>query len=286
MTKLALFGCMALVALINGACVSPSPTPAPPTPTPVVTTSPDGKEMVLVPAGEFFMGTSDDELAAFLQAHPDWQAEWLLIEQPQHRVYLNAFYIDRTEVTNAEYQRFVTATGHAPPRHWIDGQVPAGLTDYPVVNVGLRDAQAYADWAGKRIPTEAEWEKAARGTDGRAYPWGNEWNPNRANALDANVLGSAWNGLAPVGSYPAGASPYGALDMAGNAWEWCLDWYAADYYAGSPLRNPQGPADSDYHVVRGGSWFDPPAYARCAFRYGLHPRRTFAIRGFRCVRDL
>ncbi|MBU0494714.1 MAG: formylglycine-generating enzyme family protein [Chloroflexi bacterium] len=279
MTRLKLLGGILLITLMGNTCASPTPpTPTPPTPTPVVTIGPDGKEMVLVPAGEFLMGTSDDELAAFLRVHPDWQAGWLLIEQPQHRVYVDAFAIDRTEVTNAEYLRFVTATGHEPPPHWTDGQVPAGLADYPVVGIHWEDAQAYADWAGKRLPTEAEWEKAARGTDGRAYPWGHEWDPDQAN-----VLGSARNGPAPVGSYPQDASPYGALDMAGNAWEWCLDWYAADYYIGSPLRNPQGPAEGTYHVTRGGSWFDIPEYARCAFRYGLDPRRLVPNQGFRCV---
>jgi iron(II)-dependent oxidoreductase len=257
--------------------------PTSPTPSPVTTIGKDGKEMVLVPAGEFLMGTSDAQIEDFLQTHPDWKREWLGIEQPQHRVYLDAFYIDKTEVTNAEYKRFVEATGHKPPPHWQDGQIPAGQENYPVTHIHQPDdAQAYAAWASKRLPTEAEWEKAARGTDGRIYPWGNDWDPEKAN-----VLGSEWNGPAPVGTYgPAGASPYGALDMAGNVWEWCSDWYAADYYLGSPLRNPQGPSEGRHHVVRGGSWFDPPEYARCAFRYGLYPRRLFTNQGFRCVQEL
>jgi len=244
--------------------------------------------MVLVPAGEFLMGTSDAQVEAFLQAHPDWQPEWLSIEQPQHRVYLDAFYIDKTEVTNAEYKRFVDATGHQPPPHWANGQIPAGQEDYPVTHVHQPDdAWAYARWAGKRLPTEAEWEKAARGGlsssnggGGRLYPWGDTWDPAKANAL-----GSGRDGPAPVGSYPAGASPYGALDMAGNVWEWCADWYAADYYVSSPLRNPQGPSSGTFPVVRGGSWFDSPEYARCAFRYGLYPRRLFTNLGFRCVQE-
>ena len=270
---------------IGGACVAMDQPPTPSAisiPTPVSIIAPDGKEMMLVPAGEFLMGTSDVQLELFLSTHPDWQRNWLSNEQPPHRVFLDAFYMDKTEVTNAEYKRFVDATGHQPPAHWVDGQIPAGQEDYPVVNVHKPDdAAAYAAWIGKRLPTEAEWEKAARGTDGRVYPWGNSWDPTRAN-----VLGSGRDGPAPVGSYPAGASPYGVLDMAGNVWEWCVDYYAADYYIGSPLRNPQGPASGAYSVVRGGSWFDPPEYARCAFRYGLYTRRLFRNQGFRCVRDL
>lgn len=282
---LGIIGLFVAACCFGTACAElnqPSLPPLSPTPSPVVAIGKDGKEMVLVPAGEFLMGSSDLELEVFLRTHPSWKLEWLDIEQPQHRVTLDDFYIDKTEVTNAEYKRFVDATGHPPPRHWENGEIPAGQENYPVVNVHLPDdAQAYAAWAGKRVPTEAEWEKAARGTDGRIYPWGNDWDPEKAN-----VLGSKYNGPAPVGSYPEGASPYGALDMAGNVWEWCSDWYAADYYVSSPLRNPQGPSEGDFRVVRGGSWFDPPEYARCAFRYGLYPRRLFPIRGFRCVQDL
>jgi len=287
MTKFKPLWIAGLIVVVGSAwcaCVTTEQPPPPrPTPSPVTIIGKDGKEMVLVPAGEFLMGTSDAQLEAFLQTHPGWKPEWLSIEQPQHQVFLDAFYIDETEVTNAEYRRFVVASGHETPRHWENGQVPAGQDDYPVVNIRLEDAQAYAAWAGKRLPTEAEWEKAARGTDGRIYPWGDSWDPEKANAL-----GSGRSGPAPVGSYgPASASPYGALDLAGNAWEWCADWYAGDYYVGSPLRNPQGPqaVTGTHPVVRGGSWFDPPEYARCAFRYGLNPRRLLPNQGFRCVQE-
>jgi len=250
-----------------------------------VWTSPtDGKEMVYVPAGEFLMGSpggkGDDD------------------EHPQRSVYLDAFWIDKTEVTVAEYRKFCQATGRAmasaPSREWQD--------DHPVVNVSWYDAVAYAVWAEKRLPTEAEWEKAARGTDGRQYPWGNTWDSGKcANVANSSggprPLGpNVWSlhsaeknpsgGPQPVGSYPSGASPYGALDMAGNVWEWCVDWYGADYYRVAPARNPTGPASGTYWVLRGGSWcYGVPTYFRCAYRLdSCHPDDRYYLNGFRCVR--
>ncbi|MCP9455960.1 MAG: formylglycine-generating enzyme family protein, partial [Nitrospira sp.] len=189
---------------------------------------PDPVPMIIIPAGEFLMGSPEG------QGRPD---EW-----PQRSVYLDAFEIDQVEVTNERYMRFVKATGHRPPPNpYGEGLLQSikGLEQLPVVQTTWYDAVAYCTWAQKRLPTEAEWEKAARGTDGRLYPWGNDPpTPQRAN------FDREWDHertLYPVGSLPDGDSPYGVKDMAGNAREWVADWYDAEYYAQAPDRNPQGP---------------------------------------------
>jgi formylglycine-generating enzyme required for sulfatase activity len=221
----------------------------------------DRAEMVPVPAGEFWMG-SDTEGDAD--------------EKPRHRVYLDAYYIDKHEVTNALYKRFMEAKGQAAPTYWNNGNFN-GATQ-PVVGVSWHDAEAYCKWAGKRLPTEPEWEKAARGTDGRKYPWGDQWDGSKANA--ENKLGKT----ASVGSYPGGASPYGAHDMAGNVWEWVADWYDKDYYKQSPDRNPQGPNSGSSRVLRGGSWDDNPLLLRTAIRLNITPVNRNNYSGFRCAR--
>jgi formylglycine-generating enzyme required for sulfatase activity len=217
---------------------------------------------VTVPAGEFVMGSTD----ADGMARSD--------EKPQHKVYLDAFLIDRTEVTNAMYAKCVDAAN-------CHGSLPtlsAEPENYPVTGVAWSDAQAYCAWAGGRLPTEAEWEKAARGTDGRIYPWGNE--PADAQRGNYNRM---MGGTTPVGAYPQGASPYGALDMTGNVWEWVADWYGDAYYASSPGRNPTGPSSGDDRVLRGGSCFDTEDDARAAARKGNYPLVGYAHYGFRCV---
>jgi hypothetical protein len=188
----------------------------------------NGAEMVLVPAGEFWMGSDD--------GNDD--------EKPRHRVDLDAYYIDRYEITNGLYQRFMEATNRPGPRYWSDSHLNGA--SQPVVGVNWYDAEAYCRWVGKRLPTEAEWEKAARGDDGRTYPWGEQWDSSRANSKE-----SQRNKAAPVGSYPSGVSPYGAYDMAGNVWEWVADWYAKDYYERSPPAEPAGPGD---RTVEGPPW--------------------------------
>jgi len=225
--------------------------------------------MAYIPAGKFTMGGDDGDRD----------------ERPAQEIHVDAFYIDRTEVTNREYQKFIDATGHRVPLaamkvhlpcEWVDGRYPEGRGDHPVVLVSWEDAIAYALWAGKRLPTEAEWEKAARGTDGRKYPWGNEWDPARCNSSHSDTRDTT-----PVGSYPSGASPYGCLDMAGNLQEWCLDIYQKFYYPVMPAFNPQGPEDGVCMVVRDGSWGHRDV--RSANRTRIIPPHRLTTIGFRCA---
>jgi len=239
-------------------------------------------------------------------------------EQPQHSVYLDAYWIDQTEVTNSMFSKFVDDTGYKTQAENVgysyyyknDSSVrvvgaywthPNGLStninnreDYPVVNVSWEDAVAYCKWAGRRLPTEAEWEKAARGTDGRIYPWGNQLSCSRGNfddetTIDAStVLGQpncdGFDRTSPVGSFPEGKSPYGAMDMSGNVWEWVNDWYLKNYYAEDHSNNPQGPSSSEVgRVLRGGSWYTEEKFLRSAFREADHPLYTNDSIGFRCA---
>jgi formylglycine-generating enzyme required for sulfatase activity len=228
---------------------------------------------VLVPAGEFLMGSSDGGSD----------------EKPQRKVYLDAYRMDRTEVTNAMYAQCVAAGACKAPadissrtrsKYYNDPQ----YANYPVLYVSWDAAQAYCKWAGGRLPTEAEWEKAARGTDGRVYPWGNaEPNCDRLNYNSGNR--ACIGDTTPVGAYPQGASPYGALDMAGNVWEWVADWYGESYYASAPARNPPGPGSGQYRVLRGGSWLNDQGDVRAASRSRNGPDDVNHNVGFRCVRS-
>ena len=247
----------------------PTPTLAPPTavPTRERIWEKDSSVMVYVPAGEFLMGSKEDDR----DANND--------EYPQHTIYVSEFWIDKTEVTNEQYGRCVAA-GACWASEYADNKLFGGA-DQPVVGVSWYDAKNYCEWAGKRLPTEAEWEKAARGMDGRKYPWGNSFDGSKGNFSHAD---DGYRFTAPVGSYPEGASPYGALDMAGNVWEWCQDWYDEDYYASSPQHDPQGPSSGDDRVARGGSESGHVSHVRAAdrfFRAGPDYRRISL--GFRCV---
>ena len=252
------------------------------------------KDMVFIPAGEFMMGSTEGEGA--------------FDEHPQHTVYLDAYYINKYEVTNAQFREFVEATGYVTdaerkgsgevwnPREWVtfsllilpgvnwrypntwigkDERNPEGWRknrphpkvwenynfddrmNYPVVQVSWNDAQAYAAWVGKCLPTEAEWEKAARGTDSRKWPWGNVFDLNIGGiTVHANIGSNVPPPVEPlhIGCFPTGISPYGVYNLAGNVQEWVVNWYAPDYYSDSPKNNPKGPETGEFRVIRGGSW--------------------------------
>lgn len=224
----------------------------------------DGAEMVLIPAGWFIMGSPEGE------GNDD--------EHPQRNVYLDAYYIDRYEVTNEQFEKFINATGYQAQGDWWRYYTEE-KEKHPVVYVTWNDADAYARWAGKRLPTEAEWEKAARGTSGRKWPWGSVWDASRCSSEEAGPATTT-----PVGSYPDGASPYGVMDIAGNVWEWCADWYGKNYYQSAVDRNPTGPSSGSRHVLRGGSWFFISSYMRCATRSYFPLNLMDCDTGFRCVR--
>lgn len=204
-----------------------------------------------------------------------------LDEHPERKVDLPAFFIDRYESTNAQYKLFVDATGARPPEDWKDGIYVSGRENYPATFVNWYDADRYCRWLSKRLPTEAEWEKAARGTDGREYPWGGDFDPTKANTGDSDV-----NDLAPVGQFPEGASPFGLMDMSGNAWEWTADWYKP--YPGSTYTSPA--FGEKFKVLRGSSWGGLGHYAiahfyRSAYRFYIQPEGAFPDAGFRCAKD-
>ncbi len=243
-------------------------------------------QLVWVPAGPFLMGTSEEEAK---QAIADgMKQDWVKAEQPQHSVELSEYWIGKYPLTNLEYQAFVKEADHRPPLHWNGNQYPEGKGDHPVVNVSWEDAMAYCTWLSERtgktyrLPTEAEWEKAACGTDGRTYPWGDEFDSDKCNTNEAGISDTT-----PVGKYsPAGDSPYSCADMAGNIWEWCADWFDPGEYhrrAESVLKDPSGPSYGTFHVLRGGSFTYVRRYARCASRLGSDPDLRLAHFGFRVV---
>jgi iron(II)-dependent oxidoreductase len=257
-------------------------------------TGKDGAEMVLIPAGEFQMGTDPDEIPALVQQHEQSGVVALDFENetPRRAVYVDAFYMDIYEVTNAQYKKFMDATGHYPPLYWDDSLYNA--PNQPVVGVFWYEAVAYAKWAGKRLPTEAEWEKAARGgLVGKKYPWGDsEPNGTQCNFADRNTdfklsdksVDDGYEYSAPVGSYPANG--YGLYDMAGNAWEWCTDRYDEEYYVNSPRWDQKGTDSESFLVLRGGSWRHFAFILRAAHSFRHHkldPSWTWLTNGFRCV---
>jgi formylglycine-generating enzyme required for sulfatase activity len=256
--------------------ICPTQEPVPETTT---VSKKDGSVMVQVPAGDFYMGSRDSD-----DANADGD------EKPMHVVHLDDFWIDQYEVTNEQFALFLNEEGNQEEDevNWVNvedegsnivlerGQYRprSGYEDHPVTYVSWYGAQSYCRWAGKRLPTEAEWEKAARGTDGRIYPWGNDYNASKINGKDSGL-----GGTAAVGSFSSGASPYHAEDMAGNVCEWVTDRYQGDYYQAAPDHNPQGAS----RVVRGGSWALPQGLARCASRFGFLPWVRRDDLGFRCA---
>jgi formylglycine-generating enzyme required for sulfatase activity len=236
-------------------------------------------DMFRIPAGEFLMG-SDPNIDKHAQAS----------EQPQHTLYLPDYYMGKTPVTNAQYAYFVQATDHGQPMHWKDGDPPGGKDVHPVVEVSWVDAMAYCNWLSEvtgrpyRLPSEAEWEKVARGTDGRIYPWGNEWDPRRCNSGEGGP-----GDTTPVGAYLRGASPYGLLDMAGNVWEWTLSLWG-DQEQRPDFRYPYEPLDGREsldelnnfrRVLRGGSFNNTDISVRCAYRISNFPNAKGKEMGFR-----
>jgi iron(II)-dependent oxidoreductase len=208
-------------------------------------------------------------------------------ELPQRQVYLDAFMIDRFEVSNVEYLRFVLGTGADWPKFWRENPFPEKAALHPVINVSWYEADAYCRWAGKRLPTEAEWEKAARGVDGRIFPWGNEpagWIKSNI-AHPGSKRGFKYPPLANINRYDNGASPYGVYQMAGNVSEWVSDWFDPEYYRHSHDMNPQGPMTGELKVFRGGSWNEDPEVARSAGRNGGSPDRESYLTGFRCAKS-
>ena len=203
-------------------------------------------------------------------------------EQPVHKVYVDAFFMDINQLSVAQYARFLEDTHHEVPPEWSLMNKP-GHQSRPVANVDWVDAEAYCKWAGKRQPTEAEWEKAARGTDGRTYPWGNA-PPTGSHATSGKEIWSNHAAVTPVGTYEEGKSPYGIYDMAGNVWEWVSDWYDPDYYQTSPSQNPTGPPTGGHKVVRGGSWGSGPKDLRSADREVHVPSFRGYGTGFRCAK--
>ena len=304
-----------LLILLSISCVAPDPTQtvSPTTaakvyptmakvsrPSPSAPEPPAGTERVLVadnsillyvPSGDFIMGSKEDDPLSSGG------------EYPQHTVYLEGFWIGKHEVTNAQYRRFILAGGYSNPAHWTEAgwkwREEEGITrphfwddpqwsqdDHPVVGIRWFEAVAYANWAGARLPTEEEWEKAARGTDGRTWPWGNFWDGTRVNACDRNCdqrwrdesVNDGYQFIAPVDSYPEGASPYGALNMAGNVWEWCSTAARED---SNGYRNDNVLEGNENRALRGGSYDYDLQVVRCAYRSVGTPRYHYSHIGFR-----
>jgi formylglycine-generating enzyme required for sulfatase activity len=268
--------------------------------------------MVRVPAGEYQIGSTDTQVDAALELC-NWlggncDRGWLANEQPVHAVELGGFWFDRTEVTYAQFATFVNDWGNQVEQAvaWLDVddedcrmevrngqfQPEGGYADHPVLEVSWYGARAYCEWAGGRLPTETEWEVAARGPERPLFPWGDEYDATCLNQCDASCIlewgdASVDDGYArtsPVGSFAAGESWSGAWDLAGNVWEWCSDWYGP--YTPERQVNPGGPETGIFRVLRGGAWSNDPNYARSAFRDGGVPWRTYHNVGFRCVQDL
>jgi formylglycine-generating enzyme required for sulfatase activity len=229
--------------------------------------------MVFLPGGEFQRGRTHED--------PETKVAWypnpLRDDLPVRAVHVSPFYLDEHEVTIGEYAAFVKAARHRTPPVWAEGKPPVGRETYPVADVSWDDAAAYCAWKGKRLPTEAEWERACRGmVDSERYPWGDR-TPGKGDARFDGLEGPA-----AVCSVPK--SRAGLCDMAGNVWEWTADWYGKEYYAEAPPRDPKGPANGIYRVLRGGSWFDKAGFLTCSYRSWARPGERSPNIGFRCAK--
>jgi formylglycine-generating enzyme required for sulfatase activity len=234
--------------------------------------------MVLIPAGEFAMGTEEVDKET-LQQRFGMSKTPFLNEHPKHNVKLADYYIDKYEVTNKKYKKFIDATRRALPRGWKNGTYVPGNEDQPVIFVSWFDADAYCEWADKRLPTEAEWEKAARGNDGRKFPWGDKFDINKVNAS------GKYGGVMPVGHFKDDVSPHGIYDMSGNVSEWVSNWYLP--YPGNEYKEQDKHYGEKYKVTRGGGWGGIGHYSfdffyRTSFRNNIEPEKTYNDLGFRC----
>jgi len=284
-------------------------------------------DMILIPEGTFLMGSTKEDINALLELDHNIEVQRLNNEMPQREVFLSAYLIDKYPVTNGQYKEFIEADGYKCKSFWSEigwrylleadplnsediENILYGEADCPVVNITWYEADAFAKWAGKRLPTEAEWEKAARGTDGRLYPWGNEFDTKRLNCAEAKTEKPT-----SVTKYPQGQSVYGCFDMSGNVWEWTADWYDSQYYPYMPDQNPQGPQfpeEKPYSgqpeevgvsiyklkpslnttlmackVIRGGSWNGAGVvHVRCSNRDYDEPDFKNDTIGFRCAKSL
>ena len=284
------------------------------------------EDMVLIPEGPFLMGSTEEDINKLLELDRNVEASRFDVEVPQREVYMSAYLIDKSPVTNAEYRKFIESGGYKQRDFWSDAgwdyvqqakpldsdgvhSAMDGEDDCPVVNVSWYEAEAFAIYVGKRLPTEAEWEKAARGTDGRIYPWGNEFDRTKLNCAESKIEKPT-----PVTKFPDGISGYECFDMAGNVWEWTADWFDSQYYSSAPDRDPQGPVKaedkpffgrpedvgtsiyelepaeagsstlSDCKVLRGGSWNGGGViHIRCANRDYDEPDYKNDTIGFRCA---
>lgn len=270
------FAALPIAGILRGTSLTPFEEPTPASTVPAqgepgaaASEEPMREEMITIPAGPFIRGTTNGGFD----------------EQPQRTIYLDTFSIDRFEVTNHQYHQFILATGHRKPglpSRYVKSAGKMAGPNQPVVYVSWDDAAEYCRWKGKRLPTEAEWEKAMRGTDGRLWPWGNNEQPNGANWARVQ---DGYDVSAPVGSFPADKSPYGVMDGAGNVIEWVADWYHETYYKDSPEQNPPSPEHGTYRVLRGGGYTTTGGDIRITSRSKMMPDFRDETIGFRCARS-
>ena len=226
--------------------------------------------MVLIPAGEFIMGASEEDGIIGIEVGVD--------QVPRHRVYLKGFYIDRYETTVGEYREFVQTTGHPPPHSWSDAESQEFKEGDSLSDISSIDAEGYCSWKVKRLPTEEEWEKASRGTDGRRWPWGNLFSKERSNTRESRL-----NKIVPPGTFQGDVSPYGVLDMGGNVMEWTSSWYAP--YPGNSLKRES--FGKKFKILRGGTWTESAnPFARTTHRFAVIPTLSQPDFGIRCAKDL